>query len=474
MNTIIKKKDTFSNKENLIIICNKLNLLHEFKLTDLELSYVEKKWKAEEELIFVNQYFRSVLIIKEKVEKNKSKKLEHIRLLGLKTYELLKKEKKISIINKALNTDELLALIEGFVLSSYSFDKHKTTKTSNLKLSISIVDNKIKQTDIAELQNIVRGVFLTKDLVNEPFSHLTATDLANKIKEISVKSNIKIQVLKKPQILKLKMGGLIAVNKGSIDGPTFSILEWKPNNHKNKKPIVLIGKGIVFDTGGLSLKPTTNSMDMMKVDMGGAGAVIGAMYAIALNKINCHVIALVPATDNRPSGNAYAPGDVITMYDGTKVEVLNTDAEGRMILADALSYSKKYNPELVIDLATLTGSAANTIGHFGIVSMHQNAKRQHSQLKSIGDIYHERLAEMPFWNDYRELIESDIADIKNIGGPIAGAITAGKFLAHFIHSPWIHLDIAGPTYVKKKYGYRGKGATGMGVRLLYHFIKNYN
>ena len=270
------------------------------------------------------------------------------------------------------------------------------------------------------------------------------------------------------------MGGLIAVNKGSIDGPTFSILEWKPNNHKNKKPIVLIGKGIVFDTGGLSLKPTTNSMDMMKVDMGGAGAVIGAMYAIALNKINCHVIALVPATDNRPSGNAYAPGDVITMYDGTKVEVLNTDAEGRMILADALSYSKKYNPELVIDLATLTGSAANTIGHFGIVSMHQNAKRQHSQLKSIGDIYHERLAEMPFWNDYRELIESDIADIKNIGGPIAGAITAGKFLAHFIHSPWIHLDIAGPTYVKKKYGYRGKGATGMGVRLLYHFIKNYN
>ena len=474
MNTIIKKKDTFSNKENLIIICNKLTLLHEFKLTDLELSYVEKKWKAEEELIFVNQYFRSVLIIKEKVEKNKSKKLEHIRLLGLKTYELLKKEKKISIINKALNTDELLALIEGFVLSSYCFNKHKTTKTYNLKLSISIVDKKIKQTDIAELQNIVRGVFLTKDLVNEPFSHLTATDLANKIKEISVKSNIKIQVLKKPQILKLKMGGLIAVNKGSIDGPTFSILEWKPNNHKNKKPIVLIGKGIVFDTGGLSLKPTTNSMDMMKVDMGGAGAVIGAMYAIALNKINCHVIALVPATDNRPSGNAYAPGDVITMYDGTKVEVLNTDAEGRMILADALSYSKKYNPELVIDLATLTGSAANTIGHFGIVSMHQNAKRQHAQLKSIGDIYHERLAEMPFWNDYRELIESDIADIKNIGGPIAGAITAGKFLAHFIHSPWIHLDIAGPTYVKKKYGYRGKGATGMGVRLLYHFIKNYN
>jgi leucyl aminopeptidase len=249
-------------------------------------------------------------------------------------------------------------------------------------------------------------------------------------------------------------------------------MEWKPKKAKNKKPIVLIGKGIVFDTGGLSLKPTPNSMDIMKVDMGGAGTVIGAMQAIAANKLQVHVIALTPATDNRPSGNAYAPGDVITMHNGTTVEVLNTDAEGRLILADALSFAKKYNPELVIDLATLTGSAAATIGHYGIVSMHEDALKEHNRLKKSGDYTHERLAEMPFWSDYDSLIKSDIADIKNLGGAFAGAITAGKFLAHFADYPWIHLDIAGPAYTNLRYGYRGKGATGMGVRLLYHFIKN--
>ena len=198
---------------------------------------------------------------------------------------------------------------------------------------------------------------------------------------------------------------------------------------------------------------------------------IGAMQAISANKLPVHVIALTPATDNRPSGNAYAPGDVITMHSGTKVEVLNTDAEGRLILADALSFAKKYNPELVIDLATLTGSAVAAIGHYGIVSMHQQAEKDHTLLKKIGEYTHERLAEMPFWEDYDDLIKSDVADIKNLGGPHAGAITAGKFLAHFTDYPWIHLDIAGASYSQVKYGYRGKGATGMGVRLLYEFIK---
>ena len=156
-------------------------------------------------------------------------------------------------------------------------------------------------------------------------------------------------------------------------------------------------------------------MDLMKIDMGGAGTIIGAINAIASNKIPAHVIALIPATDNRPSGNAYAPGDVITMFDGTTVEVLNTDAEGRMILADALSYAKKYNPELVIDFATLTGSAKAAIGHYGLVSMHKDSKKDHDELKKSGEETHERLAELPFWSDYDELIKSDIADIKNIG-----------------------------------------------------------
>ena len=194
--------------------------------------------------------------------------------------------------------------------------------------------------------------------------------------------------------------------------------------------------------------------------------------AIASNKLNIYAIGLIPATDNRPSGNAYAPGDVITMYNKKTVEVLNTDAEGRLILADALSYATKYKPSLVIDLATLTGAAARAIGHYGIVSMHKNATDQHKALKHVGKLIYERLAEMPFWDEYDQLIESDIADIKNLGGATAGAITAGKFLANFISYPWIHLDIAGPTFVKNKYNYRGVGATGVGVRLLYYYIKN--
>ena len=325
--------------------------------------------------------------------------------------------------------------------------------------------------DIEELQNIVNSVYLTRDLVNEPFSHLTATDLANQTKKTGKSSGFKTTVFNKKKIESLKMGGLLAVNKGSIDEPTFTIMEWKPKNAKNKKPMVLVGKGIVYDTGGLSLKPTANSMDLMKIDMGGAGTVIGAMKAISSNKLPVHVIALVPATDNRPSGNAYAPGDIITMHDGTSVEVLNTDAEGRLVLADALSYAKKFNPELVIDLATLTGAAVSAIGHYGFVSMYENAEKEHAELKEVGDIVHERLAEFPFWSDYDELIKSDIADIKNLGGPYGGAITAGKFLAHFVNYPFIHIDLPG-VYAKSKYGYRGKGATGMGVRLLYHFIKN--
>jgi leucyl aminopeptidase len=356
-------------------------------------------------------------------------------------------------------------------LSNYTFTKHKTDPKAH-KLKSIYLEKTIATKDVEELQNIVDAVYFTRDLINEPFSHLTAKDLAEAAVKSGKANKFKTTVFNKKKIESLKMGGLLAVNKGSIDDPTFTIMEWKPKNAKNKQPIVLIGKGIVYDTGGLSLKPTANSMDLMKTDMGGAGTVIGAMQAIATNNLPVHVIALTPATDNRPSGNAYAPGDVITMHDGTTVEVLNTDAEGRLVLADALSFAKKYKPELVIDLATLTGAAVAAIGHYGIVSMHEGAEKEHARLKETGDYTHERLAEMPFWSDYDELIKSDIADIKNLGGPHAGAITAGKFLAHFADYPWIHLDIAGPSYTKAKYGYRGKGATGMGVRLLYQFIKN--
>ena len=472
MKTLIKNKTTISNKDNLILICNQKSNFSDFKLSKQELNYIKKEKNNAKEIISINQYNKRVFLIFSKKEKTKNKQNEHYRLLGDTLTEKLKNEKSVLLVNLKKNENEIIQIAEGMALSNYTFTKHKTKKKPN-NLSVIYLFNYSKKKKIKELQNIVDAVFFTRDLINEPFSHLTAKDLAKSAVNSGKKYGVKTTVFNKKKIQSLKMGGLLAVNKGSLDDPTFTIMKWKPEHAHNKQPIILIGKGIVYDTGGLSLKPTANSMDLMKIDMGGAATVIGAIQAIAANNLPCYVIGLIPATDNRPSGNAYAPGDVITMHDGTTVEVLNTDAEGRLILADALSFAKKYNPELMIDLATLTGAAVAAIGNYGFVSMHDGAKKEHEQLKKIGEEVHERLAEFPFWSDYDELIKSDIADIKNLGGPYAGAITAGKFLAHFAKHPFIHIDLPG-VYSKIKYGYRGKGATGMGVRLLYHFIKQKN
>ena len=281
-----------------------------------------------------------------------------------------------------------------------------------------------------------------------------------------------VTVLDKEEITKMKMGGLLSVNLGSIDPPTFTIMEYKPANAVNKKPYVLVGKGVVYDTGGMSLKPTPNSMDSMKCDMAGGAAVGGAMYAIAKSKLPVHVIALVPATDNRPDGNAYVPGDVITMMSGKTVEVLNTDAEGRLILADALHYAKSLKPEVVLEFSTLTGAAAAAIGQYGIVSMGKVDDATRAELEIAGNNVYERLAEFPMWDEYDDLLKSDIADLKNIGGPYGGAITAGRFLLNFTDYPYMHFDIAGPAFIKGNDSYRGKNGTGVGVRLITEFIKN--
>jgi leucyl aminopeptidase len=213
-------------------------------------------------------------------------------------------------------------------------------------------------------------------------------------------------------------------------------------------------------------------MDMMKSDMAGAAAVVGAMYALAKNKVPLHVIGLIPATENRPDGNAITPGDVITMYSGKTVEVMNTDAEGRLILADALHFAAKYSPELVIDLATLTGSAARAIGKEGIVYMGTASDEVKKEFEAVGNEVFERLVEFPLWEEYGSQLESTIADIKNLGGADAGAITAGKFLEHFVSYPWLHLDIAGGAFLPAADSYRGKNGTGQGVRLLYHYLKS--
>jgi leucyl aminopeptidase len=250
-------------------------------------------------------------------------------------------------------------------------------------------------------------------------------------------------------------------------------MEHRPVRAINKNPLVLIGKGIVYDTGGLSLKPTPNSMDRMKSDMGGAAVVTGVMYVAAMLDLPLHIIALVPATENRPGENAYVPGDVIKMYSGSTVEVLNTDAEGRMVLADALHYAKKYRPELVIDFATLTGAASVAIGDVAMVTMGNADISIKTKMHQSGYNQYERLVEYPLWDEYGALIKSDIADLKNVGGPSGGAITAGKFLEHFTDYPWMHFDIAGVAHNTSGKDYRPTGGTAYGLRMMVDFLLNY-
>jgi len=213
-------------------------------------------------------------------------------------------------------------------------------------------------------------------------------------------------------------------------------------------------------------------METMKSDMAGGAATAACIYALAKAGLPVHVVGLIPATENRPDGNAYVPGDIVKISDGTTVEVTNTDAEGRLILADALVYAKRYKPGLVIDIATLTGSASSAIGKVGMVGFQADAHKEMELLKESGYHVYERIAEFPFWDEYADMIKSDIADIKNTGGKEAGAITAAKFLHHFTDYPFIHLDIAGPAFLEKNDSYRGNGATGVTVRLLFDFFKN--
>lgn len=369
---------------------------------------------------------------------------------------------------------QLLAVAEGIALSAYSFKKHKAEENRTpIQLQNIFVDS-ADEVALGELTKTVRAVFITRDLINEPHSHQTAEQFSQQIQAIGNECGFSVEVLNKAEIENLGMGGLLGVNLGSITPPTFNILEYKSENAVNTQPIVLVGKGVVYDTGGVNIKTPYVYMVDMKCDMGGAATVVGAVAAAALNKLPIHVIGLIPATDNRPGQHAVVPGDVLTMYTGKTVEVLNTDAEGRLILADALGYAKKYNPELVIDFATLTGAAMRALGRhatFMLSNIDESLHNTKTSLKAAGEQVYERLCEFPNYDEYGEELKSDVADIKNLGSDLAGSTTAGKFLEHFVDYPWIYLDIAGTAYFSSPYHYLPKNATGIGVRLMLQFFK---
>ena len=371
---------------------------------------------------------------------------------------------------------------ETAILSAYEFSQYKKNdeKKKTVLKEICVLANKDNLGVIrsgGEIgEKIAFAVCLARNLANEPANIVTPATLANEAVKMAKQNKIKHKILEQKDMKRLGMGAILGVAKGSDEPAKFIILEYAPKfkiqNSKFKIPtIVLVGKGITFDSGGISIKPS-QSMDEMKYDMAGGATVIGAMQAAAQLKLPINLIGLIPSTENLPSGTAQRPGDIVRAMNGKTIEVLNTDAEGRMIMADALVYAKKYNPDAVIDFATLTGAIVVAIGEHAS-GLFSNNEKLEKNLKKAGEAAGERVWPMPMYDEYFEQIKGDLADIRNIGGKEGGPSTAAKFLEQFTDFPWAHLDIAGTAWTTKPKPYRPKGATGVGVRLIIEFLKHW-
>ncbi|MBK7149292.1 MAG: leucyl aminopeptidase [Bacteroidetes bacterium] len=463
--------------DHTILLISEKTELKKVGLTSTLLPHAEKYFATKGNTLFQQQLEANTLsIVKIDTSKAEYQAMEQARKAGNTINKYLNglKVKEASFYNAAGNEQITAAFAEGFLLSNYEFLKYKSKEAKGKSLAKLHVDQRHANKELLEsVAKTAEAVFFSRTLINEPLSYLTATQLSKDIAAAGKKYGFKVEVYNKKKIEALKMGGLLAVNRGSIDPPTFTVLEYKSPKAKNKKPVVLVGKGVVYDTGGLSLKPTPNSMDQMKSDMSGAAAVAGIFIAAALQKLPVHIVGLIPATDNRPGMNAYVPGDVIKMMSGLNVEMLNADAEGRMILADALHYAKKYKPELVFDFATLTGAAVRAIGSLATACMGTADEAVMKKIDKSANHTYERLIHFPLWDEYGDWIKSEIADINNVGPGEAGHITAGKFLQHFTDYPWVHFDIAPTAFIMKEDSYRGKYGTGIMVRMVTDFLKNY-
>ena len=464
-------------KHQLFIIEDTAALKQIADLDATERKFSVTAFNNDQSYISINQYNRFIFIYFLKNKKTDWQTAEAVRKGGAELQALLNRQKlaDITITNLSKNPKAAYLLAQGMTLANYQFLKYRSdaAKLTNTLTNIYFTNQSITIKETEELNTISEAIYRARTLVNEPLNYLTAVQLSKEISVLGKEAGFKVTVLQKAQMEKEKMGGILAVNRGSINPPTFTVMEYNPKKALNKKPIVLVGKGVVYDTGGLSLKPSPASMDRMKSDMSGAALVSGAMYAIAKMQLPLHVIALVPATDNRPGEDAYVPGDIITMYSGTTVEVLNTDAEGRLLLGDALHWAKRYEPDLVMDFATLTGAASVAVGEHGIVCMGTAPENVKQAFRDSGFRQYERLVEYPLWDEYGDLIKSDAADLKNVGGPSGGAITAGKFLEHFTDYPWMHFDIAGVSFSMARKGYIPVGGTAYGMRMLLDFLLNY-
>jgi len=367
------------------------------------------------------------------------------------------------------------ALSEGFILGLYRFDKHHTKagdRPSGAVTSITLVESVASKLAgvrrgaatgiaLAEAQNVAR------DLGNEPANLMTPSIMAERAQELAAASGIECTVIERAEAERLGMGSYLSVANGSVQPPKFIVLRYRGGGRG--RPVALIGKGITFDTGGISIKPALN-MDRMKGDMTGAAGVIASMQAIAALQPAVNVLAIAPCTENMPSGSATKPGDVVYAMDGQSIEVLNTDAEGRLVLADGIGYARSENAAAIVDVATLTGAMGVALGAVRMGSFTNN-DRLHAEVERAADTAGERLWRMPMDREYFDLIKSDVADVKNTGGAPAGSITAAKFLELFAHdTPWVHLDIAAIMDATSDSGTMVKGNTGRPVRTLVHWV----
>jgi leucyl aminopeptidase len=475
-----------NNSDFYIFFCEKNFSFNSKKLSFIDINNKEINsilQKNKDEDYFIFNYHSSgpkkIIFINHKENKDEFE----YQNIGGKVISEIKLAKEINFIFS--NEDKTLEnyyfnFFLGCFLKKYYFTKYKTIfkKNEKIKEKINLLITssnknffiKIKN----DIENIVNGVFLTRDLVSEPPNYLNPEKFVSEIKKLS-KLGLKVDIFDYSKMKKIGMNALLGVAQGSKNLPYFVTITWKPNNSKNKKPISFIGKGVCFDTGGISLKPA-KFMEDMKYDMAGAGTVVGLMKTLALRKSKSYVIGAVALVENMPGGSAQRPGDIVKSYSGKTIEVLNTDAEGRLILADAIYYiDEQYKPELIVDLATLTGAIVVSLGseYAGLFS---NNDKLSEKLIKAGEIENEKLWRFPLHKNYDKLMDSKIADIQNInysGG--AGSITAAQFLQRFLKNstPWAHIDIAGMAWTKKDLDIIPTGATGYGVKLLNKFVEKY-
>lgn len=373
----------------------------------------------------------------------------------------------VQVVLPGLSKNEPKEVTFAIALAAYDFDKYRSEKSKTKVDKVLITTNSSEEL-IREGRTIAEAVNFTRDIANLPPSIGTPSlfeKTARKIRGVTVKA------FDREDFTKLGMGGLEGVSRAAKEAAKLLVMEYGP---KNKEPVLIVGKGITFDSGGISIKPA-DGMDQMKFDKCGASAVIGTMKLISDLKLDKHVIGMTPLTENLPGGNAYKPGDILTHYNGVTSEILSTDAEGRLVLADALSYgTKNFKPSKVIDLATLTGACVVALGN-NYAGMMGNDDKLKKRMKSASEKTWERVWELPLDDDFQDQIKSKVADIKNTGGREGGAETAGAFLSRFVGDiPWVHLDIAGTAWTQKNNSQRAylpAGATGFGVRLLYEFLK---